>query len=290
MTWQNGVGGGEDPVYRCRWAGSSVGGPDGNKRWGLDAEDSVLTGNRVCMDTYLRATQEYINHCKANGYPTKVFFTTGPVDGTSGELAYQRYLKHEHIRNYVKNSTDGILFDYADILSWSDSGEEYTISWTDLGGTYHSFQHIHPDNMLDLDGSYTEDGDHIGQRGALRLAKAMWYMLARIAGWDGILGVEEDGKFEAKDFLLRQNYPNPFHITTTISYRLPTRGYVRLTIYDFLGREIKALVDGMRESSEQKVEWDGKNTQGEQVASGIYFYQLKTSSGFISTKKMLLIR
>ncbi len=45
---------------------------------------------------------------------------------------------------------------------------------------------IHSDNMLNLDGTpHTEDGDHIGQRGALRLGKALWWMLARIAGWDG---------------------------------------------------------------------------------------------------------
>ena len=49
-----------------------------------------------------------------------------------------------------------------------------------------TFQYIHADNMLDLDGTYAEDGDHIGQRGALRLAKAMWWMLARMAGWDGL--------------------------------------------------------------------------------------------------------
>ena len=76
------------------------------------------------MDTYLDATQQYVDHCQANGYPTKVFFTTGPVDGggNTGENGYQRHLKHEHIRSYVQASTDLILFDYADILCWGDDG------------------------------------------------------------------------------------------------------------------------------------------------------------------------
>lgn len=187
-TWQNGPGGGTDPVYQVRWAGSSVGGPDGNLRWGLDADDYALTGNHVCMDTYIAATQALIDHCQANGYLTLVFFTTGPVDGggNTGESGYQRQLKHQRIRDYV-DAGDGLcLFDYADILCWSNAGAQNTVSWTDLGGTPRTFQYIHADNMLDLDGTYAEDGDHIGQRGALRLAKAMWWMLARLAGWDGL--------------------------------------------------------------------------------------------------------
>jgi len=185
-TWHNPPDGGTDPVYQVRWAGSSVGGPDGDLRWGLDAEDYALTNNHVCMDTYLDATQQYVDHCQSNGYSTRVFFTTGPVDGSTGESGYQRHLKHERIRSYVQASADLILFDYADILCWSDAGELNTLPWTDYGGTPRTFPHIHDDNMLDLDGSYSEDGDHIGQRGALRLAKALWWMLARLAGWDGL--------------------------------------------------------------------------------------------------------
>ncbi len=192
MTWHNGPGGTTDPVYQVRWAGSSVGGPDGDLRWGLDAGDIPLTGNRITMDTYLNATQEYINHALANGYPTKVFFTTGPVDGYSGESGYQRHLKHEYIRDYVRASSDLILFDYADILSWSNAGQQNLQSWTDYGGVPRQYQMIHPDNMLDFDGTYTEDGDHIGQRGALRLGKALWWMLARLAGWDGTPANEPD--------------------------------------------------------------------------------------------------
>jgi hypothetical protein len=186
MTWINSPGGTVDPVYQVRWAGSSASGPDGSLRWGLDAGDQPLTGNRVCMDTYLNATAQYSEFCKTSGFPTTVFFTTGPVDGggNTGESGYQRHLKHQHIRNFVRASSDAILFDYADILCWSNGGSEQTTSWTDFGGTRRTYQVIHPDNMLDLDGTSAEDGDHIGKRGALRLGKALWFMLARIAGWD----------------------------------------------------------------------------------------------------------
>ncbi|MBN1888445.1 MAG: hypothetical protein JW850_10660, partial [Thermoflexales bacterium] len=193
MTWINSPTGTVDSVYQVRWAGSSVGGPDGNRAWGLDDGDYALTGNRVNMNTYISATEEYIAHCAANNYPTKVFFTTGPVDGYTGESGYQRYLKHEHIRNYVRASSDRILFDYADILTWGDDGTQNTSqSWIDHSGVLRTFPYIHPDNMRNMDGSTTDDDhDHIGERGALRLAKALWWMLARIAGWDGEAGPQK---------------------------------------------------------------------------------------------------
>jgi hypothetical protein len=106
------------------------------------------------------------------------------------ENGFQREIKHDYIRTYVKANNSRILFDYADILCWNNSGAEYTANWND-GGTIRSHANIHPDNMKDYDGSWniishTEDGDHIGKVGALRLAKAMWWMLARIAGWNGV--------------------------------------------------------------------------------------------------------
>jgi len=181
-TATNSPGGTVDPELGVRWAGCTVNGTDGNKRWGLDAGDSILTGNRICTDSYLNATAEYINHCIENNYPTKVFFTTGPIDNysdwASGESGYQQYLKYEHIRNYVKNS-DFTLFDYADILSYNNAGQQQTTTWTDNNGKLNTFPIIHPENM--------EGGNiaHIGMKGAIKLAKAMWVLLAIEEGWPG---------------------------------------------------------------------------------------------------------
>jgi aryl-alcohol dehydrogenase-like predicted oxidoreductase len=76
------------------------------------------------MQTYLDATQAYIDYCASKGYATKVFYTTGPVDGYDGENGYQRQLKHDFIRDWVRADASRILFDYADILAWNDSREE----------------------------------------------------------------------------------------------------------------------------------------------------------------------
>jgi hypothetical protein len=173
-TWTNGLGGTVDPVTGNRWAGSSDGGPEGNLRWGLDAADQALTGNSVCLDTYLDATQSYINYCTTNSISTKVFFTTGPIDNYGeAEISFQRELKHKRIRDYVLANSSRILFDYADILAWNDGGVENRKAWN----TTNEYQEIHTDNLGD--GSI----GHIGSAGALRLGKALWWMLARMAGW-----------------------------------------------------------------------------------------------------------
>lgn len=180
------IAGSADPVYMCRWAGSSVGGPEGDRIWGLDAEDTSITSNSVCMDTYLNATKEYIDYCSANGISSKIFYTTGPVDSYTGEAAYQREVKHDYIRNYI-NEHGGYLFDYADILCWNNSGVRTTANWTDGESTVHTFSQIAADNLLNFDGS---DGSaspyHIGERGELRVGKAIWVMLAIMEGWDGV--------------------------------------------------------------------------------------------------------
>jgi hypothetical protein len=128
------------------------------------------------MTTYLNATADYINYCVTNGISTKVFFTTGPVDGVnaSGETGYLKYLAYEAIRTYVAANSSRILFDYADILCYDNNGAANTATWNG---------HIYP-IIASTNGSPVQTG-HISNEGALRLAKAMWWMLARMAGWDG---------------------------------------------------------------------------------------------------------
>jgi hypothetical protein len=177
MTWLNGPGGEVDPVYGVRWAGSSVGGPDDNLRWGIDAGDTALTGNSVNLHTYLEAVTAY----NAHEPQTVTIFTTGPVDGYTGENGYQRYLKHEAVRRYVREN-GGVLFDYADILNWSGAGDRNTDTWDG-----HVYPVGHPENTVGGTGYDRDDhgGCHITEEGALKLGKAIWWMLARMAGWEG---------------------------------------------------------------------------------------------------------
>jgi photosystem II stability/assembly factor-like uncharacterized protein len=80
------------------------------------------------------------------------------------------------------------------------------------------------------------------------------------------------------------NYPNPFNPSTEISFELFSPSFVRLTIYDILGREISVLVNKELNPAAYKFKWNGRNH-----SSGIYFYRLETN-GFTQTKKMLLVK
>jgi hypothetical protein len=90
-------------------------------------------------------------------------------------------------------------------------------------------------------------------------------------------------------FMLYQNFPNPFNPSTTIKYYVPYSSYVKIIIYDLLGRQIRTLFDDVVTTGTQAVEWDGKNSHGIKVSSGVYFYQLKSGSGFTKTQKMILL-
>jgi hypothetical protein len=89
---------------------------------------------------------------------------------------------------------------------------------------------------------------------------------------------------------LLQNYPNPFNPQTTIQYDLPAGSHhVRLVIYDMLGKQVQTLVDGNQSGGSHSILWDGRDDNGQQVASGIYVYKL--SAGKQSyTKRMTLVR
>jgi hypothetical protein len=96
--------------------------------------------------------------------------------------------------------------------------------------------------------------------------------------------VKEEKKETIEDFILEQNFPNPFNPTTSIKYTLPKSGPVRLAVFNLLGQEVAMVYEGVQASGTHDVDFDS----GE-LPSGIYFYRLQTPE-FVATKKMVIAK
>lgn len=101
-------------------------------------------------------------------------------------------------------------------------------------------------------------------------------------------GLAEESTLPGETHLSR-NHPNPFNPSTTIQVTLPEERHATLVIYDLLGRRVHTLAARTLTAGRHEFRWYGRNTAGEQVESGIYFYRLKTGEKEI-TRKMVLLR
>ena len=133
-----------------------------------------------------------------------------------------------------------------------------------------------------------------------------WKVLAKNIAGDSLWSSETNAFFVSHDatsikhlvsnnpesFQLYPNYPNPFNPETTLKYNLPTdqQAYpVKIKIYDALGRLIITLKDELQNPGLHSVKWNGKNSVGQGVTSGIYFYVVEAGK-YKATQKMLLLR
>jgi hypothetical protein len=99
-----------------------------------------------------------------------------------------------------------------------------------------------------------------------------------------VIGIQNISTTAPNGYNLKQNYPNPFNPSTNISFDIPKSSFVELKIYDISGREIANLVSQDLNPGSYNYSWDAQN-----LSSGVYFYTLN-AGGFISTKKMLLLK
>ena len=123
---------------------------------------------------------------------------------------------------------------------------------------------------LESDESLTEDGWYVDD------IKILNYNIGPV----GIAGNSEN----PISFSLEQNYPNPFNPVTHLEFGISELGFVSLKVFDILGKEVMTLVNEVKPAGIYKVEFDGSS-----LASGIYFYTLKTGI-FTETKRMIILK
>ena len=97
---------------------------------------------------------------------------------------------------------------------------------------------------------------------------------------------------ETENIQLNQNYPNPFNPTTKISFNLSSvnNNNTELVIYNLKGQKVKQLLNKNLLDGEHSIIWNGTDENNQPVASGIYYYRLKTDEGMLFSKKMLLLK
>jgi hypothetical protein len=88
---------------------------------------------------------------------------------------------------------------------------------------------------------------------------------------------------------LSQNYPNPFNPTTNMEFALPQSGQVRIDVYDVTGTHVRTLINENMSAGNFRISWNGENTSGAKVASGMYLYRM-VAGNYVMTKKMLMLK
>ncbi len=191
--------------------------------------------------------------------------------------------RNYYARNVVPVSKDGAFWDFK--VSTHNPGKAFSLAINRISAV--------PDNfniwMLDRDREIPLDVDN----GIVEITTPE----NGISSLRIIIGTEDYAKIHSEnislipnEYALYQNYPNPFNPSTTISYQLKEKGAVTLEVFDILGRRINSLVNNTVQSpGTHSLSWDGMNSHGEKVASGIYIYQLRSKS-FISSRKMILLK
>ena len=137
----------------------------------------------------------------------------------------------------------------------------------------------------------TTDPAYTAGTGGFPIGDLNWFP-AKKAEWEGTLSSVgySGGRAIPTDFELDQNYPNPFNPQTTISYKLNKAAQVKVIIYNMLGQVVHTLVDAKQSAGTHSVIWNSRDSRGQQVTSGVYFYKLETADGISLTQKMVLMK
>ena len=101
--------------------------------------------------------------------------------------------------------------------------------------------------------------------------------------------IEDKDEIIPSGFELTQNYPNPFNPSTEISFVLPSKSFVTISVYNMLGQQVKTLVESNLPAGTHTITWDATNQFSMKVASGIYFYKMEADD-FVEMKKMVLMK
>jgi hypothetical protein len=250
----------------------------------------VSSATEADINTYLTL----MNGLENDYTNVKFVYMTGHLDGTgvSGNLNQ----RNEQIRNYCL-ANEKILYDFNDIESYDPDGNYFLDEDADDNCDYDSdgngsldknwaidWQNAH---LINLDW-YDCSAAHSQPLNGNLKAYAAWWLWAKLAGWDSASGTGNPNDPALENYVLFQNFPNPFNPSTKISWKSSVSSWQTLKVFDVLGNEIATLVDEFKPAGNYEMDFQS-SVDSRQLASGVYYYQLKAGD-FFETKKMILMK
>jgi photosystem II stability/assembly factor-like uncharacterized protein len=247
----------------------------------------VAGGSTSYYGVVIKTTDGGINWTKMKYYGTDEFFSlhfispsTGWVAGNLGKILktedagltwneqYSTTIYPLYSIKFLSSSTGWAVGYLGTILATTDGGQNWIAQQS---GTYNDLMSV----------NFFSDSDvwAVGRAGTI---------LKTTNGGVTFIETSKQTSLSPYEFKLNQNYPNPFNPTTIINYSVPKQSNVTLIIYDALGREIAILVNEEKQPGSYEVEFQSA-ASSQQLASGIYFYQLKAGD-YVETKKMILLK
>jgi hypothetical protein len=215
-------------------------------------------------------------------HPDVVFiYMTGNAQGT-GSSGHNRFLRNEQIRQHCI-ANNRVLFDFADLDSWwfNPSTEEWEHATYEYDGDTVPVEHPQ------FNGS---ESGHTTYESCEQKGRAVWWMMARLAGWLQDPSAVDVGRMVPHAAYLEPNHPNPFGSSTDIRFTLTDAAATRLEVFDATGRAVRLLAAGMSSAGTHTITGDGRNDEGERLPGGIYFCRLSVEGGQDRMRKAVLLR
>ncbi len=191
----------------------------------------------------------------------------------------------------------GGSYDTGDLINWNGSNFTFYKSDTleSMPGAFiakYGKGDINNDGRVELMAAYQGVPDSLemieGTDTMMVANPHNWFV--RVIHFGESVAVKDMPVITPEDYKLHAAYPNPFNPVTTIGFTLPVYKEISLVIYNELGQEVNRLIDGQTfQRGTYSVQWDGTNTFGQKVSSGVYFYTLKYGN-FSKTHKVTLLQ
>ncbi|MBD3403650.1 T9SS type A sorting domain-containing protein [candidate division GN15 bacterium] len=236
-----------------------------------DSWDDLIASSSLAYDDTL--TFVFYGGPGVDSIPDVVIRQPMDVVSAAGDVnndGYPDVIASDPVRGFVSLYYGGPDF---------DSLYDFRIYQSDIPGLHFQFG-MHCTGIGDYNGDGIDDFAFSG----VNVQSGTVYIYA---GFDGSTGNGGGGDVLPVDYELVQNYPNPFNPTTTISFTLPQKAFAELTVYNVLGRKVTTLLSKDLAAGTHTVEWNGTDSHGAAVSSGVYIYRLTAGEAVLSRKMVL---